>query len=152
MVFAWFPLDAVARGAQLTVVIGGVTVRIQAPEAYAAVDVDGLILSVAIDASNSATITRSANTVAGHVRADLSMGDNDFHCYIPAESAAASGGGLNQSQVDARIADWAETSNTDAIPASKLSNAPQTTFTRYANEAALPAIVPAGTVAWVPES
>ena len=80
--FAWFPLVAVARGAQLTVVVGGVTVRIQAPEAYAATDVDGLILSVAIDASNSATITRSANMVAGHVRADLSMGDNDFHCYI----------------------------------------------------------------------
>ena len=90
--FAWFPLVAVARGAQLTVVVGGVTVRIQAPEAYAATDVDGLILSVAIDASNSATITRSANTVAGHVRTDLSMGDNDFHCYIPAEAPAATGG------------------------------------------------------------
>ena len=40
-------------------------------------------------------------------------------------NAPQGGGGLSQSQVDARIADWAEASNTDAIPASKLTNAPQ---------------------------
>ena len=34
------------------------------------------------------------------------------------------GGGLNQTQVNALIADWAEQGNTDAIPASKLTNAP----------------------------
>ena len=42
--------------------------------------------------------------------------------------AAASGGGLSRSQVDARVAagvaDWAEEGNTDDIPAGKLGNAP----------------------------
>ena len=42
--------------------------------------------------------------------------------------AAASGGGLNQGQVDARVAagvaDWAEEGNTDDIPANKLGNVP----------------------------
>ena len=42
--------------------------------------------------------------------------------------AAASGGGLNQGQVDARVragvSDWAEEGNTDDIPADKLGNVP----------------------------
>ena len=36
------------------------------------------------------------------------------------------GGGLTQSQVDARIESWARAGNTGAIPAAKLTNAPQT--------------------------
>ena len=87
--FAWFPLVAVTRGARLTIVIGGVTHTISAPEAYAATDVDGLVLSVPVNASNSATITREANTSAGHVRVDLTMGDQSFHAYISAEDAPA---------------------------------------------------------------
>ena len=50
---------------------------------------------------------------------------------IPADkltNAPAGGGGLNQAQVDARVAagvlDWAEEGNTDQIPANKLGNAP----------------------------
>ena len=110
--FAWFPLDAVTTSTNLVMVIGGVTFRFTAPEAYEATDVDGIILSVSVNASNAGTISREANTVAGHVRVDLSMGDDNFHCYMPSETP--------------RLA-------------------------RYANEDALPATVPAGTIAWFPE-
>ena len=50
--------------------------------------------------------------------------------FTPSDSATVTGGGggLNQLQVDNRVkagvADWAETGNATAIPASKLSNAP----------------------------
>ena len=87
--FAWFPLQAVARNARLTIVIGGVTHTISAPEAYEATDVDGLLLSVPVTASNSATITREANTRAGHVRVDLTLGDDTFHAYIAGRDPAA---------------------------------------------------------------
>lgn len=47
---------------------------------------------------------------------------------LSADVQSGGGGGLNQSQVDARVragvSDWAEQGNSDAIPASKLSNAP----------------------------
>lgn len=45
-----------------------------------------------------------------------------------AETVPSGGGGLDEAQVDARVsagvADWAETGDTSAIPASKLTNAP----------------------------
>ena len=40
------------------------------------------------------------------------------------ETVSGGGGGLNANEVDARIADWAETGDTSAIPADKLINAP----------------------------
>ena len=43
---------------------------------------------------------------------------------LNAPAGGGGGGGLNAAQVDARIADWAETTNTDPIPASKLTNSP----------------------------
>ena len=44
---------------------------------------------VPVTASNSATITREANTRAGHVRVDLTLGDDTFHAYISARDPAA---------------------------------------------------------------
>ena len=48
--------------------------------------------------------------------------------WVKQSEAGAGGTGLNQAQVNARVAagvlDWAETGNTDAIPAAKLGNAP----------------------------
>ena len=45
---------------------------------------------------------------------------------------APAGGGLDTAEVDARVAagvlDWAETGNTDAIPAAKLTNVPAPTL------------------------
>ena len=40
-------------------------------EGYAATDVSGIVLSVPVSASNSATITRESSTTAGFVRVDL---------------------------------------------------------------------------------
>ena len=54
---------------------------------------------------------------------------------IPADKLTnAGGGGLNEAEVDARIADWAETNNTDVIPSAKTGVVtPIETLVRHAN-------------------
>ena len=59
-------------------------------------------------------IKSALESLSGTSRLDASAVQN-----IP----TGGGGGLTTSQVDARIADWAETNNTDQIPANKLENA-----------------------------
>lgn len=58
--------------------------------------------------------------------------------------------GLTQTEVDARIADWAETGNTAAIPAGKLSNAPGLDRAAVDGRIVLntPALVRAGVLDW----
>ena len=94
--FAWFPTGAVASGVALAFSIGGVPVRITSPDGYSATDINGLILTVPVSASNSATITREANTRAGHIRVDLSVGGTAYHCYIPAVAEDTGGGGTSE--------------------------------------------------------
>ena len=88
--FAWFPLAAVSTSDTLRMSIGGVAHTPRVTEGYAATDVSGIVLSVPVSASNSATITRESSTTAGFVRVDLVMDRANFHCYIPAEDAPAS--------------------------------------------------------------
>ena len=91
--FAWFPLAAVSTSDTLRMSIGGVAHTPRVTEGYSATDVSGIVLAVPVSAANSATITREANTTAGFVRVDLVMDRAQFHCYIPAEDAPATGGG-----------------------------------------------------------
>ena len=87
--FAWFPLASVSTSDTLRMSIGGVAHTPRVTEGYSATDVSGIVLSVPVSASNSATITRESNTTAGYVRVDLVMASANFHCYIPAEDAPA---------------------------------------------------------------
>ena len=70
---------------------------------------------------------------------------------IPANKLPSTGGGgLTQSQVDARVragvSDWAEQANTDPIPANKLTNAPSSGG--GLNQSQVDARVRAGTLDW----
>ena len=85
--------------------------------------VDQVARAAAADnAANIGELQVEASTLA------QSIASNEGRITTLEARPAGSGGGLNQSQVDARVAagvlDWAEAGNTDAIPAAKLTNAP----------------------------
>ena len=64
----WKPVGAVANGAALTVTVGGVNITgVTVPDALAANDRVGLVLSMQVSAADAGSINRTANTIAGHV-------------------------------------------------------------------------------------
>ena len=85
----WIPGVAVANGAALTVTVEGTSVSgVTAPEGLAAGDSQGLILPIAIATSNSGTIARSSDAIAGHVEIQLTHGGVTDTTFMAAVDAA----------------------------------------------------------------
>ena len=90
----WIPGVAVSNGAALTVSVEGVNISgVTAPDGLAAGDTKGLILPIAINAANSATIARSSDAIAGHVEIQVTHSGVIDTCWMSVEDAPATGGG-----------------------------------------------------------
>ena len=162
---AIYPPETIGRNVTLRFSLGGVAHTANSGDG---IDANGGIVTLPVNAANSATLTRSAAR-DGHLAIDWTYGGNVYHGYIdyipPGEAGGLTTAEVN-TQIRALVADWAETGNTGTIPDDKIAadiardtevtaaiNALTIpTFTRYANEAALPSTVPANTIAWYPES
>ena len=75
LLLEWKPAVAVANNAPLRVNVGGANISgVTSPEAIAAGDLQGTILSIPINAANSGSIDRSSNTSEGHVEIQITHG------------------------------------------------------------------------------
>ena len=161
---AIYPPETIGRNVTLRFSLGGIAHTANSGDG---IDANGGVVALAVNATNSATLTRTAAR-DGHLAIDWTYGGNVYHGYIdyipPGEAGGLTTAEVN-TQIRALVADWAETGNTGTIPDDKIAadiardtevtaaiNALTIpTFTRYANEAALPSTVPANTIAWYPE-
>lgn len=67
-----------------------------------------------------AALTVDFSTVGNPFTDDERLEIEIAYVYSAGGSGGGGGGGLTESEVDARIADWAETGNTDVVPQSKI--------------------------------
>ena len=85
----WRPSVDVAQGAAIAVSVGGTANNIAAPEALAADEDEGTVLTVPITAANAGTIDRSADAVRGYVRVQVTFNRQVYTCWIEAVDPAA---------------------------------------------------------------
>jgi len=94
----WQPVVAAGTSVNATVRIAGQTFNnINPSDGVAALDDVGVILPVAVNATQAANITQSSDALLGYIRVQVTLGDDTATGYMPTAAAAATpsgGGGL----------------------------------------------------------